>query len=93
MIRIRSEGTNLRVDVDIPGHLNGGKNQFYSTKAELGGSEIAVRALAFAMQKKLEETIQQIRKEAYQQGTRDRAMRATLFDDIIAVNRYKGGCQ
>jgi hypothetical protein len=92
MIRIRSEGTALRVDVDIPSNLNDGKLECYPLKTELGGSDVAVRALAIAMQEKLDQTIQLIRKEAYRQGARDRAMRANSFTCVLRAGVHRGGC-
>lgn len=92
MIRIYSEGTELRVAVDIPKHLTGGAGKCYNLGANLGGSQYAVEALAREMAKQLRETIETIRKEAYAEGAKDRAMQADLFSDELKAGEFRGGC-
>jgi hypothetical protein len=92
-VRIYSDGTQLCVDVAIPPRVNAGKDETYTLRAILGGSDCAVSALAQRMQEAMEAQIEAIRREAYKQGARDRAMKATIFDNCWRVDTWRAGCQ
>ena len=92
MITIKHEGTDLIVAVNIPGRLNDWKTEHFACRATLGGSPIAVAALAEDLSHQLDCLIQNIRKEAYLQGVKDRAKRAINFDTEMEANLWKGGC-
>lgn len=94
VIRFGREGTDLVVFAAIPPSVNAGKEQHYPLRFSLGGSEIAVEALAQHLQRALEERLSRIRREAYAAGARDRARKATTFagDWDVGERNYNGGC-
>lgn len=92
MLQITSNGTELFVRIDlVEGRSSTGKETRIWTRAELGGSEQAVRALAEKLQEDLEYIVQNIRRKAYEEGAKDRANRKPQCSTVLRCNAPQGG--
>lgn len=92
MISITNYDTRIVVKVDVPRDINDGKAECLLCSVDLGGSQIAVRALADRLRSDLAGLIADIRRDAYRQGARDRANRAKHFHGAMRRINDKGGC-
>jgi hypothetical protein len=93
IVRFAREGSQLQVHVRIPPALNGDKDQYYTARVDLGGSDVAVAALVQHLQRVMEDRISAIRKAAYLQGAKDRARKATHFSGSWHPDLHRGGCE
>ena len=89
MITISNNDTKLVVRVVVPSEL--AHNRYLEFACDLGGSGVAVTALAQRLAQELRQNIQQIRRDAYRQGARDRANKAKYFSDQW-TSSHRGGC-
>ena len=56
------------------------------------GIPLAAEALAQVLRQAFEQRIERIRREAYEQGARDRARRAKHFAGVFRNGMNRGGC-